>query len=146
MESIHRFTRGPECYSGDRCHPSSLRNHSKFIVSYLVVSALGTWSCIRTALYMIGCCRSVILDLPLTLQWSGRPQMQIKTTHLFVLFVVLHTMQVAFFFPNSQPFALFCSFLKIIWDVQLLLTFPHVAVFQALLATAHPSCNQIGCR
>lgn len=81
---------------------------------------------------------------------GGRPQMQIKTiyriTILFVLFIVLHTMQVAFFFPNSQPFGLFCSFLKIIWDFQLLLTFSHVAILLALLATAHTSCNQIGCR
>lgn len=71
---------------------------------------------------------------------GGRPQMQIKTTHLFVLFVVLHTMQVAFFFPN-QTFALFCCFLKIIRDVQLLLTFFHVAVLQALLADWMPVNN-----
>lgn len=146
MESIHTFTCGPECYSGGRCN--SPVPSKPFQIYCIILGCVCAW---YLSMYphrsihdgMLPWCHS---RPAFYFTAGGRPQMQIKTTHLFVLSVVLHTMQVEFFFPNSQPFALFCSFLKIIWHVQLSHTFPHVAVFQALLATAHPSCNQIGCR
>lgn len=116
MESIPRFTCGPECYSGHRCNPSSLQNHSKFIVSYLVLEHVSPPLCTSQDVAEVSFSICLLL-------YSGREAslycifikpMQIKATYLFVFFVVLHTIQVAFLFPHSQPFALFCSFLKII--------------------------------